>query len=76
MAANFKLSKEKKEEMTHMIQTYFEQEQDEQIGSLQAMLILDFFLEKLAPQIYNQGIEDAHTYMSTKLDDIFEIQKY
>jgi len=62
--------------MIGLIQTYYKKEHDEQIGHLKAMLILDFFMEELAPHIYNQGVEDAHTYLSTKLDDIFEIQKY
>lgn len=75
MDSNIDLSKETKDEMISLIQEYYEKEQDEQIGHLKAMLILDFFLEKLAPQIYNQGVEDAYTFISMKLDDVFEIQK-
>lgn len=75
MNDTFKLSKEKKDEMLELIQIYFKEELDEEIGTLKAMLILDFIMEKLAPAFYNLGIEDSHHYMTDKIDDIFEIQK-
>lgn len=61
--------------MVSMIQTYFWQEKGEEIGNLEGMLLLDFFMEKLAPHFYNLGIEDSHTYMTEKIADMFEIQK-
>ncbi|MFD2044859.1 DUF2164 domain-containing protein [Ornithinibacillus salinisoli] len=75
MKPKFELSNEQKDEMVQMIQAYFIEEQNEEIGNLKAMLILDFIMEKLAPVFYNQGVEDSHRYMAQKLDDIFEIQK-
>lgn len=71
----FELSKEQKDKMIGLIQAYFEKEQDEKIGNLQAMLLLDFVIEKLAPTFYNLGVEDSYHYMTEKIDDIFEIQK-
>ena len=70
-----KLSKEKKDKMLELIQIYFKEEQGEEIGNLQAILFLDFIMEKLAPEFYNLGVEDSHYYMTEKIDDIFEIQK-
>ncbi|NLM13502.1 MAG: DUF2164 domain-containing protein [Epulopiscium sp.] len=67
-------SKEQKQEMINLIKEYFYQERDEDLGDLAADMILTFFIEKLAPCIYNQGVEDAYTFMSDKLQDIFEIQ--
>ena len=75
MKSEFKLTKEQKDEMVAMILTYFEKEKDEKIGNLAGMLLLDFFIEKLAPYFYNLGVEDSHAYLATKIDDIFEIQK-
>lgn len=75
MNDTFKLSNEKKDEMLELIQTYFKEEQDEEIGNLKAMLFLDFIMEKLAPEFYNLGIEASHHYMTDKIADIFEIQK-
>ncbi|SET59660.1 Uncharacterized conserved protein, DUF2164 family [Oceanobacillus limi] len=71
----FELTKQQKEEMIEQIQHYFQTERNEELGNLAAMLLLEFFMEKLAPVFYNQGVEDSHTYLAEKLDDIFEIQK-
>jgi len=70
------LTKEEKEQMISRIQAYYQRERGEQIGELKAMMILDFFNEELAPTFYNRGIRDAHAYMTVKIDDLFEIEKY
>ncbi|SDK35436.1 DUF2164 domain-containing protein [Sediminibacillus albus] len=75
MKQTFKLNAQLKQDMTGLIKQYFLQERNEDLGDLAAALILDFFMEELAPKFYNLGVEDAHTYMSEKLEDIFEIQK-
>lgn len=75
MKPKFELTKQEKEKLVGAIQGYFEKERGEQIGDLAAMLVLEFFMEELAPVFYNKGVEDSHAYMTEKLDDIFEIQK-
>jgi len=70
-----KLSKEKKEYMASEIKTYFFKERGEEIGDLASALILDFVIEKLAPEFFNQGIAEAYKYMNERLEDIFSIQK-
>ncbi|APC49216.1 DUF2164 domain-containing protein [Virgibacillus halodenitrificans] len=75
MNSKFEITKEQKEEMAGHIQAYFEQERGEDIGNLAALMFLDFFMDKLAPVFYNLGVEDSHTYMTEKLDDLFAIQK-
>ncbi|WP_430790738.1 DUF2164 domain-containing protein [Virgibacillus flavescens] len=75
MKPKFELTNEQKDEMAGLIQHYFETERGEDIGNLASLLILDFFIEQLAPLFYNIGVENAQAYMSNKLDDIFEIQK-
>ncbi|MUK88956.1 DUF2164 family protein [Ornithinibacillus sp. L9] len=75
MKPRFEFTKEQKDEMVQMIQVYYLEERNEEIGNLAAMLLLEFFMEKLAPIFYNQGVEDSHQYISQKLDDLFEIQK-
>ena len=72
---NFDIPKEKKEAMIAEIQGYFLKERDEEIGNLSASLMLDFILEKLAPQIYNQGIYDAYKYFTDKTEDLLGLQK-
>ncbi|WP_188454214.1 DUF2164 domain-containing protein [Virgibacillus oceani] len=75
MKPKFDLSKEQKDEMIGLIQGYFEKERDEQLGELAAGMLLEFFMNELAPMFYNIGVEDSHAFISAKLEDIFEIQK-
>jgi uncharacterized protein (DUF2164 family) len=70
------LNKDKKDYMIAAIKEYFLNEREEDLGDLAAALILDFFIEKLAPEIYNQGVQDSYIYMTEKVQDLFEIQKY
>ena len=76
MNNKIELSKDKKDHMIAAIKEYFLNERQEDLGDLAAALILDFFIEKLAPEIYNQGVQDSYIYMTEKVQDLFEIQKY
>ena len=53
-----KITKEQRDEMIAAIKHYFLKNREEDIGDLQAGLVLDFILEELAPEFYNQGISD------------------
>jgi uncharacterized protein (DUF2164 family) len=37
--------------------------------------MLDFILEKIAPEIYNQGVEDSCQYMKDAAEDLLAIRK-
>lgn len=75
MNNQIKLSKEKREDMIALIKAYFLKEKDEELGDLASGFLLDFIIEKLAPDFYNQGVWDAYTYMNVKIEDLLEIQK-
>ncbi|MFX0548387.1 DUF2164 domain-containing protein [Hathewaya histolytica] len=75
MSTNIKLSKEKRENMISLIQEYFEKEHDENFGDLAAGFILDFIIEKLGPEFYNQGVYDSYAYMTDKIEDLLSLQK-
>jgi len=64
------LTKEVKDEMVSAIKTYFLKERGEEIGDLASSMILDFVIDKIAPEFYNQGMMDAHKYLSERLDDM------
>ncbi len=64
------LEREKKEEMVKAIVHYFKQERDEEMGQLAAGMVLDFIIEKLAPEFYNQGVLDSCAYMNEKVEDL------
>ncbi|MBT2678919.1 DUF2164 family protein [Bacillus sp. ISL-35] len=75
MLKNFQIDDSARNQMTEEIKRYFLEERGEELGDLAAMLILEFFADKLAPQFYNKGIQDGHEFMSQRLDDIFELNK-
>jgi len=70
-----KLSKERRDEMIAEIQVYFSKERDEEIGNLDAGMVLDFIVETLAPAFYNQGVYDAHQYLKDAAEDLLALRK-
>ncbi|OPJ65455.1 DUF2164 domain-containing protein [Clostridium chromiireducens] len=70
------LSKEKREDMISAIKNYFCDERDEELGDLASGKILDFIIDELATEFYNQGIYDSYNYMNRSIDDLLSIQKY
>ncbi|HHX62171.1 MAG TPA: DUF2164 domain-containing protein [Epulopiscium sp.] len=76
MIKMMKLNKEKKDIMIEEIKNYFANERDEDLGDLASSLILDFFIEKLGPEMYNQGIQDAKQYMEERVMDMLELEKF
>lgn len=67
------IEKNKKLEMAEAIKNYFFYEREEELGDLASVLILDFIIEKLAPEFYNQGVYDAYLYMKEKNEDLLSI---
>ena len=74
MKKKIKLSENNKLDMKRKIVKYFSEERGEDLGELASQLVLDFVMEDLAPSIYNQGVEDAHSYMNDKIEDLFALQ--
>ena len=69
------LTKERRDDMIAEIKDYFSAEREEDLGDLAAGMILDFFMEKLAPEMYNQGVYDAHRYVAEAAEDLLALQK-
>ena len=57
-------------EATASIQRFFDDELDQDIGTLQAALVLDFVLAEIAPSVYNQALRDAQARMQTAAADL------
>jgi uncharacterized protein (DUF2164 family) len=68
------VTKERHNEMLSEIKIFFLKEREEEIGDLAAGLILDFILEKIAPEIYNQGVDDSYTYIKDAAEDLLSIR--
>lgn len=75
MNNKIKLSKEKRVEMITSIKNYFQNEREEELGDLASGMILNFFIEELADEFYNQGVWDSHVYMTDRVEDLLGIQK-
>lgn len=69
-----RLTKEQRTDMVSSIKKYFKQQRGEEIGDLAAGFLLDFIIEKLAPEFYNQGIGDSAKYMGDRIEDMMSIQ--
>ena len=61
---------ERRKDLLREIEGYFSDEFDEDISAFQAEGLLDFFVEKLGPPVYNQAIRDAHAFLQDKLADL------
>jgi uncharacterized protein (DUF2164 family) len=70
-----KLDKQKRDAIIEIIKTYFSKDRDEDLGDLGAALILDFIIEKLAPEFYNQGVQDAYQYFNERVEEVLGLQK-
>ncbi len=64
------LSEESHKRALDSIITYFDEQLEQEIGVLQAQLLLDFFLEELAPSVYNKAVYDAQTFIHGQVADI------
>ena len=74
MDKRVKLSDGRKELMRSKIVEHFSRERDEDLGQLASQLILDFIIDELGADFYNQGVEDAHAYVLDKLEDLYALQ--
>jgi uncharacterized protein (DUF2164 family) len=69
------LSKQKQDIICGLIKEYFYEERDEEIGDLAAMLFMEFILEKIGPEIYNEAINDCVRLMGDKIEELYGLEK-
>jgi uncharacterized protein (DUF2164 family) len=65
------LNKEARASAITSIERYYKETFDEKIGNIQAAALLHFFLDEIAPSVYNQAIAQAQERMiarATELD--------
>ncbi|BEP29557.1 DUF2164 domain-containing protein [Helicovermis profundi] len=64
------ITKEEKAILVKEIQIFFNEERGEDIGTLASEVLLDFFIEKIGPTIYNNSLDDARRWFSEKMDNL------
>jgi len=52
------------------IERYFEQELDQRIGNIAAGALLGFFLEEIAPLVYNQAVAQAQERLAQRVAEL------
>lgn len=65
-----RVERDKREEMSKAIRDHFLNERGEEIGHLASDMILDFFIDELAPEFYNMGVMDSYRLMNDKAAEI------
>jgi uncharacterized protein (DUF2164 family) len=60
----------RRERITSQLQALFKNEFDENLSPFRAAQLLDFFLATLGPQVYNQAVQDARSFVQARLDDL------
>ena len=64
------LPDETKAQAVDSIRRYWAEQFDEEIGDLQAGLLLDFVLREIAPSVYNAAIADAQAFLRDRIADL------
>lgn len=64
------LGKDRRERAVAEIRRFFDDELDQEIGDLKAILVLEFFLRDLAPFVYNAAVQDARAWIRERLEDL------
>lgn len=64
------IKKEVQDRLVASIQQYFQENMDEEVGDLKAMLLLEFILKEIGPAIYNQAVSDAQAVMSERIGEL------
>ncbi len=65
-----KLTEERRQQSINEIITFFKESRDETIGVIAAEDVLDFFLQTVAKDIYNKGIDDSKKLLNDRLADL------
>ncbi|MDR7095453.1 DUF2164 domain-containing protein [Hydrogenophaga laconesensis] len=64
------LPKGTRDEAIASIQRYFEAHMDERIGNIAAGGLLGFFLEEIAPVVYNQAVADVQERLQARVSEL------
>ncbi|QHI70227.1 DUF2164 family protein [Tichowtungia aerotolerans] len=65
-----KLSPQQKNKLRQKLIAMFLDDFDEELSDFKADQILDAFVEKLGPEIYNTAIQDMKAYLLNQLEDL------
>ena len=64
------LSKEARATAILSIERYYQENFDERIGNIQAAALLHFFLEEIAPSVYNQAVGAVQERLIARVSEV------
>ena len=64
------LPKDTRSSAVASIERYFQDEFDEKIGNIRAGALLNFFLEEVAPSVYNQAVADVQERLLERVTEV------
>lgn len=77
--SKIEFTSKQREAMVQKLQSYFEQELDQELEQFDAEFLLDFFSKDIGAHFYNKGLHDARAIFETRVesidDEIYAIEK-
>jgi uncharacterized protein (DUF2164 family) len=67
---SIELNKEARAEAVASIERYHREERDEKIGNIAAAALLNFFLEEIAPSVYNQAVANVQERLIGRVTEV------
>jgi uncharacterized protein (DUF2164 family) len=64
------LSKDQRAQAVQSIERYFREHMDEPIGNLAAGALLGFFMQEIAPVVYNQAVADVQERLAQRVSEL------
>ena len=64
------LEKEARKAAIASIERWFQEERDERVGNIVAGALLGFFLEEIAPTVYNRAVADVQERLRMRVDEL------
>lgn len=65
-----KIPDEDLDAVVYSIQKYLNEEFDQDVSTMKAKFLLEYFLQEIGPFAYNQGVSDAEAFFRAKLEDL------
>lgn len=72
MSSEMKLAPDMRDKLIDLLQRYFREELDQDIGSFDAGFLLDFFMKEAGTVFYNQGLYDAQAVLNAHTERLGE----
>ncbi|MCI2284788.1 DUF2164 domain-containing protein [Colwellia sp. MSW7] len=68
--SKIEFSKEQRDCMVQKLQTYFDNELEQELEQFDAEFLLDFFSKEIGAYFYNRGLHDARAIFESRIESI------